>query len=84
MDSKGITPMLTPPSASPLSSVETLFGIIKVRYRKWLVEQNGEVDRETHEKEINDLYASVSKDEARKVARVAFTVYKSVLAGGVC
>ena len=41
--SKGATTLCTPSSACALSSVETIFAIVKARFRKWLGEDPGSV-----------------------------------------
>ena len=81
---QGVTTLLTPPAASPLSSVETIFAITKARYNKYLLGHWGQVTREESITELRRIYDSVSKSEARRVCRCAFKIYQQVLDGHPC
>ena len=80
----GVTTLLTPPSASPLSSVETIFAITKARYNKYLLGHWGQVTRDESITQLRKIYDEISKSEARRVCRCAFKIYSQVLDGHPC
>ena len=73
--------MITPAAACPLNAVETLFGITKARYRKWLLAQWGNVEPDQAVRKLREIYSGVGRQEARRVSKIAFKVYEKVLHG---
>ena len=80
----GATTLLTPAAACPLSAVETMFAIIKARYRRWLQGLWGEATPQGSMKQLEFILNGVRRREAKKVAKCAYNIYEQVLHGQPC
>ena len=78
------TTLLTPAAACPLSAVETMFAIVKARYRRWLQGLWGEAKPQDVLRQLHTIYSGISRSEAKRVARCAFKIYEQVLHGQPC
>ena len=66
---KGASTLCTPPSACALSSVETVFAIVKARFRKWLSINPESITQAKSERKILELFGELGKSQCRKVCK---------------
>ena len=78
---KGASTQMTPPSSCALSSVETVFAIVKGRFRKWLAEDPKVVTQARAESKILQLFGKIGKSQCRKIYKSILPICHQVMMG---
>ena len=78
--SKGAKTLCLPPSSCALSSVETVFAIIKEKFRKW-VNCSIPITQALAEAEIPKLFDTLTRSQCRKICTSVLPIYHQVMQG---